>query len=111
VRVAPVEIDHAIRTIDHTISAADAFFGIMHGNAVVEFVHSTRWTAPYTGSIFTVIAKRWGIMESNIRKSSGRFGYFAGPVNTFRYIIFISTGNAARATAGTALQINNHRIS
>ena len=61
---------------DHTISATNAFLGIMHGNAVVEFVHGTCGAAPHTWRILTMIAKGWGIMESNIGKSSNCLGYF-----------------------------------
>jgi len=74
--IFPVKIDHAIGTIDHTISATNAFFGIMHGNAVGEFVHGKRGTAPHTGSILTMIAKGWEIMKSNIGKGSRGLGYF-----------------------------------
>jgi hypothetical protein len=106
----PVKRDYPIGAVIHAVAAADAFFSIMHGNPVVELVHGLCRTAPDTWSIFTLIAKGRCIVVSDIRECSYSFGYFAGPENPLREVIFVLTGYAAGAAADTTLKVDDHGI-
>ena len=107
----PVEVNHAVGTIKFTVLAADAFVGIMHGDAAVQFVHGFGRTTPDAGGILAVIAQRWNIMISNIRKRAYRLGDLVGPVDAVGHIVFVSAGDAAGAASDTALQVDDHGIS
>jgi len=101
--LAPVKVDHPIGTVKFTVLAADALVGIMHGDAVVQFVHGFCRTPPGAGGICAVIAKRGNIMIAHIGKRPPRFGDFVGPVDAVGHIVFVSASNAAGAAPNTSL--------
>jgi hypothetical protein len=101
--LAPVKVDHPIGTVKFTVLAADALVGIMHGDAVVQFVHGSCRATPDTRCIFTMIAKGWNIMVAHIGKRAPGFGDFVGPVDAVGHIVFVSAGNAAGAAPDTSL--------
>jgi hypothetical protein len=111
VRLFPVEVDHAIRAIELTVFATDAFLGIMHGDSVLELVHCFCGAASDTGGILAMVAKRRNIVIPDIRKGAYGFGDLVGPVDAFRNVVFVSAGYATGTAAHAPLKINDHGIS
>jgi hypothetical protein len=101
--LAPVKVDHPIGTVKFTVLAANALVGIMHGDAVVQFVHGCCRTASDTRCIFAMIAKRRNIMVAHIGKRTAGFSDFVGPVDAVGHIVFVSAGYAAGAAPDTSL--------
>jgi prolipoprotein diacylglyceryltransferase len=109
--VFPVEIDHPVGAVDHTVAAADALFGIMHGDTVFDFVHGPGGTASHAGCIGAVVAKSRQVMKTDIRENTGSFGDLVGPVYSLGHIVFGPAGNAAGAAADASLTVDDHGIS
>ncbi len=62
----PIEIDDFIGAIKHAVPAPDAFFSIVHCDAVFEFVHGPGGATPDAGRILTVVAQGRNVMIVNI---------------------------------------------